>query len=364
MKKIPQHQKINDYIMGLISELKPGAMLPTETALAEKFKVSRLTVHKVMANLQRDGIVQRIKGKGTFLTKETKEIIKFGPNQKNGTIIIAYPDWFSEDIYFKVSLAERLANQNKMNTINLKLMASPDYKVFSQMLKANQNVKGIVLIPPGAEMDMPSLKYLDSLNIPIVILVPTQDYALFKNIYVVTVDNFELGLLSIDHLIANGHRKIGYVTNEPWGFSSKQMFAGMKRSVQANSLKQNSLVKPSSYIKPGDDSMKSGFTFTKEILENNSDVTALIFDSLPGVIGGMSYLHEQRISIPDDLSLICCAEYGSFEDYLCSGVTTVYANREKILARAIEIILDPGNVDQKQFLINAEIKLRKTVKNI
>lgn len=358
------HQKIHDHIIDLISDLRPGSMLPTENEIAKKFKVSRLTVHKVMANFQRDGIVYRIKGKGTFLSLANKEILKLGKNRRNGKIIMAYPDWFSEDIFFKVSIAERIAKQQHMELMNIKLSPDMNYKIFSEILEKNNDIKGIILIPPGADIDQKKLMELDSFKIPTVILVLAEDYIMAENIYIVAQNSFETGYMGINYLFQQGHTKFGYVANEPWNYNSRQTYAGMKKALQANNLKLCNLVRPETLLKPGDDSMKAGYDLTKEVLSSTDDVTVLIYDSLPGALSGMRYLKERKIDIPGKISVLSNAEYGNFETYAHPSITSVTSDREAIISKAFEIIANPKDVSQRQFLISSKIHQRESVRNI
>lgn len=48
-------------------DLQPGMRLPTEFALCEQFSVSRITVVKALNDLARDGVIERIQGKGSIV---------------------------------------------------------------------------------------------------------------------------------------------------------------------------------------------------------------------------------------------------------------------------------------------------------
>ena len=51
----------------LSGRLEPGARLPTERDLAARHKVSLTTINKVMAGLELEGLVERSRGRGTFV---------------------------------------------------------------------------------------------------------------------------------------------------------------------------------------------------------------------------------------------------------------------------------------------------------
>lgn len=60
-------QRIRDDIVRL--GLLPGAMLPGEHRLCEQFGVSRTVVRQALLQLEHQGLIERVKGKGTFVAK-------------------------------------------------------------------------------------------------------------------------------------------------------------------------------------------------------------------------------------------------------------------------------------------------------
>lgn len=56
----------------LTHELTPGAKLPTENQMAEKYDVSRLTVRKALGVLIEENLVYSIRGSGTYVTDADK----------------------------------------------------------------------------------------------------------------------------------------------------------------------------------------------------------------------------------------------------------------------------------------------------
>ncbi len=71
-KKISKYQKIESYIVENIqsNHYKPNDILPTEVELSTLFNCSRVTVRQALNNLAYKGIIYRIQGKGSFVSKE------------------------------------------------------------------------------------------------------------------------------------------------------------------------------------------------------------------------------------------------------------------------------------------------------
>lgn len=67
---IPIYYQIEEYIKNLIEnkDLKPGDMIPSERQFTDLFQVSRMTVRQAVMNLVNEGILIRLKGKGTFVS--------------------------------------------------------------------------------------------------------------------------------------------------------------------------------------------------------------------------------------------------------------------------------------------------------
>ncbi len=67
--RAPKYSRLKSYLEGELSKgrLKPGEALPTELDLSENFGLARSTVRQALAELQRDGLIRRVRGKGTFV---------------------------------------------------------------------------------------------------------------------------------------------------------------------------------------------------------------------------------------------------------------------------------------------------------
>ncbi len=66
---VPYYYQIKERVKALIAndELKPGDMLPTEQRLSEQLGISRLVVHRAFRELVTDGLLVRVRAKGTFV---------------------------------------------------------------------------------------------------------------------------------------------------------------------------------------------------------------------------------------------------------------------------------------------------------
>jgi len=76
----PKHERLRAHLLKELREgrLKPGAALPSEFELATTAEVSRNTVRHALAELERGGLIRRVRGSGTFVHESALERIKSG----------------------------------------------------------------------------------------------------------------------------------------------------------------------------------------------------------------------------------------------------------------------------------------------
>lgn len=74
---IPLYIQVEEVLKELLftEEYCNGKFLPNEYELMKKFAISRDTLRKAMKNLEIDGLIERIRGKGTRLSKKPEKII-------------------------------------------------------------------------------------------------------------------------------------------------------------------------------------------------------------------------------------------------------------------------------------------------
>ena len=63
----PRYREIEQAVRQRLARLKPGAELPSEAQLCEEFGVSRMTARQAMNRLAQEGLVSRVRGRGTFV---------------------------------------------------------------------------------------------------------------------------------------------------------------------------------------------------------------------------------------------------------------------------------------------------------
>jgi GntR family transcriptional regulator len=68
---VPKGRHIKDVLAVFVRETRDGSLLPSERVLAERFGVARMTVRGALGELEDQGLIHRVPGRGTFVRHPT-----------------------------------------------------------------------------------------------------------------------------------------------------------------------------------------------------------------------------------------------------------------------------------------------------
>jgi DNA-binding GntR family transcriptional regulator len=66
---LPKGRAVREIVEALVASLEPGAPLPSERLLADRYGVARMTVRSELDRLVAEGIVYRLHGRGSFVAE-------------------------------------------------------------------------------------------------------------------------------------------------------------------------------------------------------------------------------------------------------------------------------------------------------
>lgn len=108
-------EQVKDSIREIINQpgSKNGDILPSERELGERFNVSRITVRKALAELESEGLIYRVQGKGAFIC--------FEKIPQNLTLLTSYSQDMRERELSPGSLILSIDSTNANNCVSEKL---------------------------------------------------------------------------------------------------------------------------------------------------------------------------------------------------------------------------------------------------
>lgn len=205
MAKQPLYQQIYNQLKEdiLTNQLKENDQLPTELELSESYQVSRITSKRALGELENEGLIYRIRGKGSFV-KAHQPVI---PNseQLNLLFIMPFPHNAGFGDYTQ-GMMDYLA------TTDYRLKVQPhQFLSNTEIAELAAEYAGIIYYPTDNRSNLELLFGLHLNNIPTVLLDKEFDSLPFTTI---VSDNQAGGCEATSHLLKGGRQKVAFISTE------------------------------------------------------------------------------------------------------------------------------------------------------
>jgi LacI family transcriptional regulator len=173
----------------------------------------------------------------------------------------------------------------------------------------------------------------------------------------VTADNRMGAQLAVQHLLSQGHSRIGIITG-PFALRLNED----RRDGWAATLDTAGLPAPDEFALETDWSAESGYLRTCELLQLPDRPTAIFISSLVLMIGSLRAIREKRLRCPQDVELIC-ADNSEWLDVFDPPISAILQPSYEMGAAAAELlfrkIAEPDRAHETVILKPA-IKVRTT----
>ena len=344
-------------------EFDPERRIPSEPELCRRFGTARNTVRQALALLQKQGLIETIKGKGTFLTKKGE--------RKTGIIGLLIPD-FSSASFFS-TLKSELENSAEKLGYKIRLETSRnttseqmvnEIRVAARKLAVDR-VEGVIfrphLNPKHIEANKEILSIFHHTETPVVLIdsdiSPRPERS---DCDLVAVDNVSAGRRIAAHLLETGRRRLSFMmsgveiaSNANWenrlfGIAGEVAVRGMDDGVSTLRF-------------PPDDteSLRALFRSRRHpdaIACGNDRTAAMLVESLKAI----------GIRVPEDVA-VTGFDDESFARSSIPPLTTIRQPAGLIAKTAFKTLLAriryPQN-DHKEILLDAPLIIRKSTGHV
>jgi len=285
-KEIAKYKLIKEKIK---EDIKTGLItdkLPGERVLATEMGVSYMTIRKAVLDLVDEGILNKKATTGTFVNHSK---ISQKPTNNIGFFLDEkIKEGISSPYYSLVFNA--LMKEVKKHDKSLILFSDFDDL---NPLKSTKKIDGVIVCffrRIGKQIQ--EIKKI----LPMILL---DNISTDKSIPSITIDNFNSIKESVNYLVENGHRKIGFITGLLDSDIAKDRLKGFEAALGIHSIEINQ-----EYIFNGDYSYESGEKGAEAILKLKDRPTAIICSNDIMAIGAMRMIQESGLRIPNDISII------------------------------------------------------------
>ncbi len=190
----------------------------------------------------------------------------------------------------------------------------------------HRRVDGIVLAPSNGSM---ALAYLQANEIPAVLV----DRMMSEHFDQVGVDNAQPTQALIEHMIAHGHRRIGFIAGRAGFSTTDERVAGYKAALQAAGL-----VFDPQLLVDGGSNTEPARQATVQLLGLAAPPTAIMAGNNLMTLGAMQALREAQIEVPGQMALVGFDDF-DWADLFVPRLSLIAQPVKALGARAVELLL-------------------------
>jgi LacI family transcriptional regulator len=269
-------------------------------------------------------------------------------------------DWYSEIellddpyyLYLMTTIEKECAQANidlyKIYKVNGKYNAS---KLF--------NIDGIIAIGKFSNDEIEDLAVYTK---NIVFLDSSPKEKLYDSVII----NVRLGVSeALKYLIDLGHKDIGFIGGTVIG-DHKEITVDNRKQVFIDIMESYNLFNPDFVYIGSRISYNEGYNLINQIIKNDNYPTAFFIANDTMATGALRALHEAKINVPNDISIIGFNDLPTSK-YLIPPLSTIRVHMSYMAVTAIELLLERINKERviaKKVLIPSELVIRKSCKII
>lgn len=317
--------------------------------------MGRVTIKEVakMAGVSPTAVSLAMNGKPGISEKTREKILQvvkqteFTPNEssrrllfnRTGNIAVLMDDGSSLlDQSFYSELNNELLREcekRRYNVIYCIATVEEDATVVLPNVIRARDVDGIIIM---GYLDMRIIQKIHALDCPVIIV---DNYLPGPGLCNVVFDYTQAAVSAAEHLIACGHRRIGYIGSDIGGtlqYFSQQTFMGYR-----NVLEKYNLAIPASWMQMGASDEHTAGEAMNRILKSDPLPTAVLCSGDIYAIGAMRSVKAHGLHVPDDISVIGIDDI-LLSRYVEPALTTIRVDRHSLSSLAVEQLI--GRIEQ------------------
>lgn len=179
-------------------------------------------------------------------------------------------------------------------------------------------------------------------------------------------DNVAGARSAVDHLIKQGHRRIGMITTHSQSTLQDQRIQGYREALESAGIEFDpSLLHSGRTSKHAGFSEEAGYEAMQSLLEIDPPITALFASSDVQAIGAWKAIRDAGKSVPDDIALV---GYDDIKTSKYIGLSSVDQNMHDVGYQATQLLIQRVmgiNTDEKvSVLITPRLNVRESSRKV
>lgn len=297
MPHVPRYEKLKELLREKIIEdkLQVGDRFYSQNELMKKYNLSFSTVTRALNDLEHDGYLVREQGRGTFVKALPLDVERDKTVERRVAVFIPWD--YRNPAHVNFQRIYTSIEASLPASFQLKLIPySPDVAELEQFLFTREHFDGILMVYPS-DVHLAFVRRLAYAH-PTVVLGRAMPEI---NVSFVYTDNEAGSRKAVTHLIDNGHRTIGMISNALAITDGRERLEGYKHALKdAGIAFDEGLVV---YTHPLE---LNGYSGLIDLMDKNStrQITAVFAAGDLIALGALAAARSMQLSVPEELSLV------------------------------------------------------------
>lgn len=243
----------------------------------------------------------------------------------------------------------------------LEPLAATETRMRINTMIERRDVDGFIFLPPLSE-DIALVQSVLDAGLHAILVASTIDLtAANLGVSKIGIDDFAAGQEMGRHLIAQGHKRIGYIRLREQHSMANQRGHGLRAALEEAGLPENNLS-----VAQGESSFDSGFAAAAKLLDDKNPPSAIFAGNDYMAAGVIAYAREHGLSVPDDLSVVGF-DGADLSKMFVPPFTTIKQPLKQYgdwAARKLLATINNPEVEKAEDILDFELIQRHSVKNI
>ena len=186
--------------------LKPGDVLPPEPVMADQMNLARSTVRQALAQMERNGLVRRVRGKGTYIHEDAHRRLRSGLD----AFALIVPD--AQSGYYPSLMAgfEEAAGAVRNQVIVVSTRNDSHRQGDGILQLIDKQVAGVAIVPViGTQTPAYQIRQLQKNHIPVVLCHRGVEGIQAP---LLAFSGHDIGRLAGEAMAKRGHRRVAFVS--------------------------------------------------------------------------------------------------------------------------------------------------------
>jgi GntR family transcriptional regulator, arabinose operon transcriptional repressor len=337
MHMIARYAQLMSHIRERILDgsLPAGARLPTELEIAAEHQISRGTVRQAMSALVNEGLLERVRGRGTFvrpLLPIASPALR--PAERRIGLVLAHSSGSQLDLDILIGVEHAAKSRGYQVSFAYAEESLEELDRDINRLRAD-NIAGMIIFPVSDASYDESIWRLAADRVPFVLV--DRYFPDLDSDYVVA-DNLGGGYRATEHLLILGHRRVGFVYSSKGTLlttSVRDRWQGYRRALlEYGQLYDEQLVFQWPHRSNTDPAGASDHLLLRE-----GGPTAIFAVSDAVALELLQAAQRVGLRVPEDLALVGFDDL-SFAAHLSPPLTTIAQPRLDVGLRAGHLLIN------------------------